>query len=169
MQIQVIWFLIGDWENLQEEFFLWAQDLMASSSLMPFPQHDPSAHKHFLHNLVLGHVSEYFQVVHVLTPFFFALMSFDTTSTHSILYHELDGLFMLFLKDYKPNQDFELSFDSFKLTFKCMLYLFASGISRMVFEHLQGYFHPNVFASGFPQLFQLCFHIAQGHNLCQIA
>ncbi len=62
---------------------------------------------------------------------------------------------VLFMKDYKPNQDFKLSFDSFKLTFKCMLHLFASGISKMIFEHLQGCFHPNLFANGFPQLFQL--------------
>jgi hypothetical protein len=69
---------------------------------MPFPQHDPLAHKHFFHNFVLRHVGEYFQAAHVLTPFF-APMSFDTTSTLNILHHELDGLFVLFLKDYKPN------------------------------------------------------------------
>lgn len=70
MWIQVKRFVIGDWENLQEKFFLWAQALVASSSSMPFPQHDPLAHKHFVHNLVLGHVGEYFQVAHVLAPFF---------------------------------------------------------------------------------------------------
>jgi len=69
---------------------------------MPFPQHDPLALKRFLHNFVLKHVGEYFQAAHVLTPFF-APMSFDTTSTLSILHHELGGLCVVFLKDYKPN------------------------------------------------------------------
>ncbi len=135
MQIQVKHFLVGDWGNLQEEFFLQAQSLVASLCSMSFPQHDLPAHKHVFHNLVLGHAGEYFQAVHVLTPFFFAPMSLDTTSILNILHHELDGLFMLFLKDYKPNQNFELSFDSFKLTFKRMLHLFASGIYRIGFEH----------------------------------
>jgi hypothetical protein len=39
----------------------------------------------------------------------------------------------------------------------------------MVLEHLWDYFHPENSASGFPQLFQLCSHIAQGHNPPQIA
>jgi hypothetical protein len=69
MRIQVKRFVVGDWENLQEELFLQAQALVASSSSVPFPQHDPSTHKHFFHNLVLRHVGEYFQVTHVLTPF----------------------------------------------------------------------------------------------------
>jgi hypothetical protein len=102
MRIQVKRFVVGDWENLQKELFLWTQTLVASSSSMPFPQYDPLVHKHFLHNFVLKHVGEYFQAAHVLTPFF-ALVSFNTTSTLSILHHELDGLFVLFLKDYKPN------------------------------------------------------------------
>jgi hypothetical protein len=33
----------------------------------------------------------------------------------------------------------------------------------MVFEHLQNSFHSKGFTSGFPQLFQLYFHIVQGH------
>jgi hypothetical protein len=33
----------------------------------------------------------------------------------------------------------------------------------MVFEHLEDYFHLKDSTSEFPQLFQLCFHIAQGH------
>jgi hypothetical protein len=32
----------------------------------------------------------------------------------------------------------------------------------MVFEHLQNYFHLEYSTNGFPQLFQLCFHIAEG-------
>ncbi len=39
----------------------------------------------------------------------------------------------------------------------------------MVSEHLQNYFHPKDSTSGFPYLFQLCFHIAQSHISCQIA
>jgi hypothetical protein len=49
-----------------------------------------------------------------------------------------------------------------------MLHLSASGPSRMVFEHLRNNFHLEDLASGFPQLFQLCFHITQGHNPPQI-
>jgi hypothetical protein len=94
-------------------------------------------------------------------------MSFNTTLTLNILHHELYGLFVLFLKDYKPNQDFEISFDSFKLTFKHMLHLSTNGIYGIIFEHFRGCFHPIFFAS-IPQLFQLYFHITQGHILCQI-
>jgi hypothetical protein len=42
------------------------------------------------------------------------------------------------------------------------------GFSKMVFEHLQNCFHPEDFACGFPQLFQLYSHIAQGHIPCRI-
>jgi hypothetical protein len=34
---------------------------------------------------------------------------------------------------------------------------------KMVFEHLWNYFHLENSTNGFPQLFQLCFHFAQGH------
>ncbi len=34
-----------------------------------FPQYDLSIHKHFFRSLVLGHVGEYFQAIHVLAPF----------------------------------------------------------------------------------------------------
>jgi hypothetical protein len=44
-----------------------------------------------------------------------------------------------------------------------MMHLLASGLFRMVFEHLQVYFHSKDATSGFLQLFQLCYHITQGH------
>jgi len=46
--------------------------------------------------------------------------------THIILHHESNGLFLIFLENYKLDQNLELSFDSFKLTFYCMLNLSAS-------------------------------------------
>jgi hypothetical protein len=49
-----------------------------------------------------------------------------------------------------------------------MLNLSINGSFGMVFEHLWGFFHLKDFVSGFPHLFQLCFHIAQGHIPCQI-
>jgi hypothetical protein len=50
-----------------------------------------------------------------------------------------------------------------------MLHLSTSGFFGIVFEHFQDYFHPKNLANGFPQLFQLCFYIAQGHIPPQIA
>ncbi len=50
-----------------------------------------------------------------------------------------------------------------------MLHLSTSGHSRMVFEHLLKCFHPEDSACGFPQLFQFCSHITQGHIPPQIA
>jgi hypothetical protein len=50
-----------------------------------------------------------------------------------------------------------------------MSHFSASGPFGTVFEHLQNYFHLKDLASGFFQLFQLCFHIAQGHIPPQIA
>jgi hypothetical protein len=50
-----------------------------------------------------------------------------------------------------------------------MPHLFVSNFSRIVFEQFWNCFHPKNFASGFPQLFQLCSHIAQGHIPCWIA
>jgi hypothetical protein len=50
-----------------------------------------------------------------------------------------------------------------------MPHLLANGHFGMVFEHLQDFFHPKDSASGFFQLFQLCFHIAQCHISPQIA
>jgi hypothetical protein len=40
--------------------------------------------------------------------------------------------------------------------------------TKWFFEPFQDCFHPKDLASGFPQWFQLCFHIAQGHNPPQI-
>ncbi len=50
-----------------------------------------------------------------------------------------------------------------------MSHLSASGPLGMVFEHLWDYFHLEDLANGFFQLFQICFHIAQGHIPPQIA
>ncbi len=50
-----------------------------------------------------------------------------------------------------------------------MSHLSASGPFGIVFEHLHDYFHLKDLASGFFQLFQLCFHITQGHIPPQIA
>jgi len=43
-----------------------------------------------------------------------------------------------------------------------MLHLFANYHFGMVFEFFRNYFIPKDYVSGFPQLFQLSFHIAQG-------
>jgi hypothetical protein len=50
-----------------------------------------------------------------------------------------------------------------------MLHLLTNGPFGMVFEHLRDCFHLEDSTSEFPQLFQLCFHIAQGHIPPQIA
>jgi len=50
-----------------------------------------------------------------------------------------------------------------------MSHLSTSGPSKMAFEHLRNCFHCEDSKSGFFHLFQLCFHIAQGHILPQIA
>jgi hypothetical protein len=55
-------------------------------------------------------------------------MSFNTTSILVTLHLESNGYFPLFLADYEPNKDLELSFDSFKLTFQCMSHKLASGL-----------------------------------------
>jgi len=100
---------------LQEEFFLRVQALVTSLSSIPFLQHDPPTHKCLFHSLVLGCVREYFRVAHILVPFSFALMSFDTTLVFITLHLELDGYFSLFFEEYKLNQDLELSSNFFKL------------------------------------------------------
>jgi len=41
--------------------------------------------------------------------------------------------------------------------------LSTSSISGMVFKQLQNSFHPKDSVNGFPQRFQLCSHITQGH------
>jgi hypothetical protein len=86
-----------------------------------------------------------------LAPFSFAPTFFDITSIFTTLHLESNGSFLLFFEDYKPNQDLELSFDSFKL---------ANVPFGMVFEHLRDYYHPQDLTSGFLHLFQFCFHIA---------
>jgi len=169
MWIQFKHFLASNWESLQEEFFFQAQTLSASSSSILFPQHDPLTHKCLLYSLAFGCVREYFQTVPFLAPFFLALTSFDTTSIVIVVHLKLDGYFSLFVEDYKSNHVFELSFDSFKLAFQHMLHLSTSGPSRMVFEHLRDCFHPKNSMRISPLLFQLCFHISQGHIPPQMA
>jgi hypothetical protein len=111
------------------------QVLMASSSLMPLPQHDPLTHKCLLCSLILGRTGEYFRTTCTLEPFSPIPTSFNTISILITLHPNLDGYFPFFLKDYKLDQDLELSFDSFKLSFQHMPHLLASGHSRMGFEH----------------------------------
>jgi hypothetical protein len=50
-----------------------------------------------------------------------------------------------------------------------MSYLSPSGPFGMVSKHLRDCFHLEDLVGGFLQLFQLCFHIAQGHISPQIA
>jgi len=133
MQIRLKCFFISNYKNLQEEFFLQTQDLAASLSSMSFPQHDPIIRKHLPHNLVLGCVREYVRTIHVLAPLSLAPTSFDTTSTFTALHLESNGYFLLFLEDYKPNQNLELFPNSFKLVFQCMSHLLASGLFGMIF------------------------------------
>jgi hypothetical protein len=132
--------LIGDRENLQEEFSLWAQALATNSSSIFLPQHDLLIHKHLLGILILGCVGEYFRTMHTLAPFFHAPISFNTTSTLIALHLKLDGYFLSFFKKYKSNQNCKLSSNSFKLAFQHMPHLSSNHPSRMVFEQLWDYF-----------------------------
>jgi hypothetical protein len=118
---------------LQEKFFLWAQALATSSTLVLPPQHDPTTHKHLLCSLVLGHAREYSRTTQVLAPFSLEPTSFETTLALIILHLESDGFFLLFLEDYKLNQDLKLSYEVFKLAFQCMVHLFINGHYGMVF------------------------------------
>jgi hypothetical protein len=100
--------------------------------------------------LTFGRAGEFFQIARTLAPFSFTFMSFNTTSIFTTLHPESDGYFLFFLEDYKLDQDLEFSFDSFKLTFERMPHLSASCPSKMVFEHLQDYFHLQDSTNGFP-------------------
>jgi hypothetical protein len=61
------------------------------------------------------------------------------------------------LENYEPHQDFELSYEPFKLAFQRMPNLSASGRFGIMFEHFRNYFHLEDSVNGFPQLFQLYF------------
>jgi hypothetical protein len=121
---------------------------VASLNSVPIPQHDPPTHKRLFCSLVFGRVGEYFKVNCALAPFSHAPTSFDTTTTFITQPFESNGYFPFFFKDYEPDQNLELSSNSFKLTFQCMPHLLASGHFGMVFEHLRIVFIQNV-ASGF--------------------
>jgi hypothetical protein len=116
---------------------------------MPFPQHDPLAHKHLFHNLLFECVGEYFRATYTLALFPLTPMSSDTTLVLTTLHPKLDGYFSLFLEVYELDQDLDLSSNSFKLTFQRMLHLSISGPSMMVFEHLWDYFHLENSTNGF--------------------
>jgi len=113
--------------------FLQAQLLSTNSNSIPFPQYDPPTHKHLLHSLNFGYAKEYSWAVHTLAPFSLAPTSFNTTSALTTLHPKSNGYFSLFLENYEPNQDHELSYDSFKLAFQCMPHLSTSGPSGMIF------------------------------------
>jgi len=84
-------------------FFLRAQTLSANSNSIPFPQHYLPTHKCLFRSLTLSHVADYSQATRVLTPFFPAPTSFDTTSVFTTLHPKLNGYFPFFFKDYEPN------------------------------------------------------------------
>jgi hypothetical protein len=99
---------------------------------------------------------------------FFGTHIFWHHLARTALHLESNGLFPFFWEDYELDQDFELSSNFFKLAFQFMPNPSTSGPFSIVFEHLRDYFHPKDFANGFPLLFQLCSHIAQGHISCWI-
>jgi hypothetical protein len=123
---------------------------------MPIPKHDRLAHKCLLYSLILRHAKEYSRTTCV---FSLAPTSFDTILALIALHLESNGYFSFFLKDYEPNQDLELSYNSFKLAFHCMPHLSTSGPFKMVFKCLRNCFHLKNSTSGFLQLFQLFSHI----------
>jgi hypothetical protein len=84
---------------------------MASLSSMPFPQHDPLAHKRLFHSLIFGHAWEYFRTTHALAPFSLAPTSFDTTLALTTLHPDSNGYFSPFLEEYEPGQGYELFFN----------------------------------------------------------
>jgi len=94
-----------------------------------------------LHSLVFEHVIEYSHATHIFALFFHAHESSNTTSTFTALHFESDDFFLVFVKNYEQNQDFELSFDFIKLAFQHMPHLSTSGHFGMVFEHLQKIIH----------------------------
>jgi hypothetical protein len=87
-----------------------------------------------------------------LAPFSPTPISSNTTSVPTALHPKSNGYFLLFLENYEPNQDLELSSNSFKLTFQHMLHLSTRDIFGMVFEHFRDYIHFEDSASGFLQL-----------------
>jgi len=110
----------------------------------------------FFCSLTLGSVREYFQTTHTLAPFSHTPMSSNTT------------YFSFFLEDYELDQNFELSFDSFKWTFQCMPHLSTSGpfgwflnVFRIIFIKR--------FNEWILLIISSLSHIAQGHIPAQIA
>jgi hypothetical protein len=79
-------------------------------------------------SLAFGCTGEYFQATWALASFSFTPMSSDTTSALATLQPKSNGHFSLFFEDYELNQNLELSFDYFKLTFQCMPHLSTSDI-----------------------------------------
>ncbi len=64
--------------------------------------------------------------------------------------------FFPFVKDYEPNQNFKLSFVSFKLPFNCMPCFSNNGhVFGMIFEYFHDYFHG--FCQGFPTIILVFF------------
>jgi len=124
-------------ENLQKEFSLQAQALVTSSNSVPFPQQDPPTHKQNFCSLFFGCAREYSRATHALAPFSLTPTYFNTTLSLIALHLNSNGYFPFFLKDYKLDQDLELSSNFFKLTFQCMPHLLVNGPFMMVFEHPQ--------------------------------
>jgi hypothetical protein len=134
-----------------------SEALVTSLSSILLPQHDPLTHKHLLRSLTLGRAREYFRATCTLAPFSLAPTSFNTTLTFTTLHFKSNDHFPFSLEDYELDQDFKLSFSSFKLTFQHMPHLSTSGHVGMVFELFWDCFHLENLVNGFFQLFQLCF------------
>ncbi len=56
--------------KLMRKGFLWFQALVANSSSIFLPRHDPPTHKCLLYSLIIRLVGEYSQVARALAPFF---------------------------------------------------------------------------------------------------
>ncbi len=79
------------------------------------------------------------------------------------LHPKSNGFFLSFFEKYETYHEFEFSSNSFMLAFQHISHLSISGPFGMVFKHLSNCFHPKDSKHGFRWLFQLCFHITQGH------
>jgi hypothetical protein len=131
---------------------------------IPFPQHDPLIHKCLFHSLALGCVREYFRAAHVLAPFSFAPTSSNTTLVLIAPHPKSNGYFPLFLKKWAG-----LGLRAFLWFLQVGILIHVTFISN--WSLWDGCWTPSRlfsswrFSKWIPQLFQLCFHIAQGHIL----
>jgi hypothetical protein len=126
-------------------------------------QHDPPTHKHHLYNLVLRCARKHFRATCVLVTFSFTPTFSNITSIFIVLHFESHDVFLVFFGKLWTRPRCWSFIWFLQINISMHVEFIYKWFFKDGFRTPPKLFSPKNSMSGFPQRFQLCSHITQGH------